>query len=241
MKHRLIRAGLWLVVGALIWLPLTSVALCIALRTLGQTSPWALPVAALFYWRDYGGTPAVARWLPLCAGGAGLVALVPAWCALFWPAGQRLRVARDGQKPSAPRRALSDVHGNADWMSIKDAVSLFPGPHPAYGGVVVGEAYRVDLDKVASIRFDPGDRSTWGRGGSAPLLIDPCTADATHGAVFAGSGGYKTTAITISDLGFLDRLGGRARPVMSGRPHDRSHAREVWAQSRHDRPWPGQI
>ena len=202
MKHRLIRAGFWLVLGALIWLPLTSVALCIALRTLDQTSPWALPAAAFFYWRDYGGTPAVAHWLPLCAAGAGLVALVPAWCALFWPASQRLRVARDGQKPSAPRRALSDVHGNADWMSIKEAVSLFPGPHPAYGGVVVGEAYRVDLDKVAGVRFDPGDRSTWGRGGAAPLLIDPCTADATHGAVFAGSGGYKTTAITIPTLAF---------------------------------------
>jgi type IV secretion system protein VirD4 len=202
MKRRLIRTGPWLVAGALLWLPMTSVALCIALRTLDRISASALPVAAFYYWRDHGGTPPVARWLPLCAGGAAFLALVPVWCAMFWPPSQRLRVARAGQKPSAPRRALSDAHGSADWMSISDAASLFPGPHPAYGGVVVGEAYRVDLDKVADVRFDPGDRTTWGRGGSAPLLIDPCTADATHGAVFAGSGGYKTTAITIPTLAF---------------------------------------
>ena len=101
---------------------------------------------------------------------------------------------------SAPRRALSELHGGADWMSMAEARRLFPGPHPAYGGVVVGEAYRVDQDKVARVRFDPDDQTTWGRGGHASLLIDPCTADATHGAVFAGSGGYKTTAIVVPTL-----------------------------------------
>ena len=53
-----------------------------------------------------------------------------------------------GEKIPAPRRALSDAHGSADWMSMEEARTLFPGPHPAYGGVVVGEAYRVDRDKV---------------------------------------------------------------------------------------------
>ena len=56
---------------------------------------------------------------------------------------------------------------------MKDAMALFAGPHPLYGGVVVGEAYRVDHDKVADVRFDPDRRSTWGRGGTAPMLIDP--------------------------------------------------------------------
>ena len=65
---------------------------------------------------------------------------------------------------------------------------------------MVGEAYRVDQDKVAGVRFDPGDKTTWGQGGTARLLIDPCTADATHGAVFAGTGGFKTTAITVPTL-----------------------------------------
>jgi type IV secretion system protein VirD4 len=202
MKRRLAWTGFWLVIGALVWLPIASIALCLALRTLDQTNSWAVPIAAFYYWRDYGGTPAVAHWLPVCAVGAGLLALMPAWCALFWPASQRLRVAKLGQKPGAPRRALSDIHGSADWMTMKDAMALFAGPHPLYGGVVVGEAYRVDQDKVANVRFDPDNRSTWGRGGTAPLLIDPCTADATHGAVFAGSGGYKTTAITIPTLAF---------------------------------------
>ena len=200
MTSRLTWTAAWLLFGALLWLPLTSVALCVALRTWDRTSPWVLPFAAFYYWRDHGGAPGVARWLPVCAGGAGLLALAPAYCALFWPENRHLRAARAGQKPSAPRRALSDVHGNADWMSMKDAIRFFPGPNPLYGGVVVGEAYRVDQDKVAGLRFDPDDRGTWGRGGTAPLLIDPCTADATHGAVFAGSGGFKTTAITIPTL-----------------------------------------
>jgi type IV secretion system protein VirD4 len=200
MRRRLAWTGIWLAIGALLWLPLTSVALCLALRTLNRTSPFVLPVAAYYYWRDFGGTPAVAFWLPLCAGGAGLLALAPAWCALFWPGSRRLRTARTGQTAPAPPRALSDLHGGADWMSMAEARRLFPGPHPAYGGVVVGEAYRVDQDKVAGVRFDPDDRTTWGRGGTAPLLIDPCTADATHGAVFAGSGGYKTTAIVVPTL-----------------------------------------
>lgn len=113
---------------------------------------------------------------------------------------RRLRPARPGERPPAPVRAASDTHGNADWLSMAEARQLFPGPHPAYGGVVVGEAYRVDHDKVAGLRFDPDNRATWGQGGKAPLLVDPCTAEATHGAVFAGSGGYKTTAITLPTL-----------------------------------------
>ena len=202
MKRRLAWTGVWLAIGAMAWLPLTSVALCLALRTLDRTTPWALPIAAFYYWRDFSGAPAVAHWLPLCAIGAGILAVAPAWCALFWPENQRLRVARTGRTPDAPRRASSDLHGGADWMSMKDAIRFFPGPHPGYGGVVVGEAYRVDQDKVAGIRFDPDDKNTWGQGGKAPLLIDPCTSDATHGAVFAGTGGYKTTAITVPTLAY---------------------------------------
>ena len=78
MKRRLAWTGFWLVIGALVWLPIASVALCLALRTLDRTSSWALPIAAFYYWRDYSGTPAVAHWLPVCAVGAGLLALVPA-------------------------------------------------------------------------------------------------------------------------------------------------------------------
>ena len=54
-------------------------------------------------------------------------------------------------------------------MGMQEALQLFPGPHPAYGGVVVGEAYRVDQDKTAEGRFNPDAPSTWGKGGSAPI------------------------------------------------------------------------
>ena len=99
------------------------------------------------------------------------------------------------------RRAASDNFGHADWLAMKQAQKLFPGPDPAYGGIVVGEAYRVDHDPVARrSRFSPRDRATWGRGGTAPVLIDPCHGGATHALVFAGSGGFKTTAVAIPTL-----------------------------------------
>lgn len=99
------------------------------------------------------------------------------------------------------KRARSDNHGHADWLSMKDARRLFPGPDPEYGGIVVGEAYRVDDDRATRGRpFDPGDRATWGAGGTAPLLVDPCRTGSTHALVLAGSGGFKTTSVGIPTL-----------------------------------------
>ena len=154
------------------------------------------------YWMQDGGNPQ-ARTNLLISGGApaafaALLILLVLVAAFRAP--RRLRPARSGQKPPPPERAASDVHGNAEWLTIKAARQLFPGPHPEYGGVVVGEAYRVDQDRVADISFDPDQRSTWGIGGKAPLLIDPCRSGSTHGLVFAGSGGYKTTAIAVPTL-----------------------------------------
>ena len=202
MKRRLRWAAGVAVAGAVAWFPMTSVGTTLLLRTYDQTSAAVLPAAAYYYWRDHRTVPQVANALPLAGWGAGALALLPGALVLCWPQSQRLRRARPGEVPPPPRRALSDAHGNADWMTLADARKLFPGPHPAYGGVVVGECYRVDKDKVAGVRFDPDDPATWGQGGKAPLLIDPCTSDATHGAVFAGSGGYKTTAVTIPTLAF---------------------------------------
>ena len=97
-------------------------------------------------------------------------------------------------------RAKSDNHGHADWLSMREARALFPGPDPAHGGVVVGEAYRVDQDRVANIAFDPANRRTWGAGGSAPLLVDPCRSGPTHALVVAGSGGFKTTSVGVPTM-----------------------------------------
>ena len=98
------------------------------------------------------------------------------------------------------QRARSDNFGHAAWLSMRDAQKLFPGPDPAYGGIVVGEAYRVDEDRVARMAFNPAKRTTWGRGGTAPLLIDPCRTGPTHALVLAGSGGFKTTSVGVPTL-----------------------------------------
>lgn len=97
-------------------------------------------------------------------------------------------------------RARSDNHGHADWLSMREARRLFPGPDPAHGGLVVGEAYRVDQDRTARRAFDPAEPRSWGRGGTAPLLVDPCRTGPTHALAFAGSGGFKTTSIAIPTL-----------------------------------------
>jgi type IV secretion system protein VirD4 len=96
---------------------------------------------------------------------------------------------------------VTDNHGHARWLSIPEALRLFPGPTPGYGGVVVGEALRVDLDRsVAGVRFLPHDRSTWGRGGTAPLLIDPCTDGSGHSLIFAGTGSFKSVSAVCTIL-----------------------------------------
>lgn len=48
--------------------------------------------------------------------------------------------------------------------------------------------------------FDPRDRSTWGKGGKAPLLVFDLGWGGTHGLVFAGSGSYKTVSTCVPTL-----------------------------------------
>ncbi len=109
-----------------------------------------------------------------------------------------LRVAMRGDAAfasAAPRRihGKRSIHGDAEWMAVKDARRLFPEA----GGIVVGEAYRVDKDTVADRGFRADDRETWGVGGKAPLLCFDASFGSTHGLVFAGSGGFKTTSVTV--------------------------------------------
>lgn len=131
--------------------------------------------------------PVVGRWLLIGAG-------VPtAFLGLFAIRLVQLRGGRVTQ-PGQVVRGSTDNHGHAAWMSMKEARARFPGPHHGFGGVVVGEAYRVDQDRTAKVAFNPQRPATWGQGGKAPLLIDPCQVGPTHSLVFAGSGGFKTVS-----------------------------------------------
>lgn len=97
--------------------------------------------------------------------------------------------------PEAPRRVAGKraLHGDADWMQMSRARRLF---HQA-GGIVIGEAYRVDRDRAVGQGFRADDRASWGRGGKAPLLCFDGSFGSSHGLAFAGSGGFKTTSVTI--------------------------------------------
>lgn len=96
---------------------------------------------------------------------------------------------------AAPRRIAGKraVHGEADWMKLTDAAKLFP----VAGGIVIGERYRVDKDGVAEMPFRAGEAQSWGAGGRSPLLCFDGSFGSSHGIVFAGSGGFKTTSVTI--------------------------------------------
>ncbi len=109
-----------------------------------------------------------------------------------------LRVARKGNAAfarSEPKRMRGRraLHGEADWMKMPEAEKLFSEA----GGMVIGEKYRVDRDSAAAMAFRSGDAATWGDGGKSPLLCFDGSFGSSHGIVFAGSGGYKTTSVTV--------------------------------------------
>lgn len=126
---------------------------------------------------------------PATGMGAILVAIAGVFAA---------RVATRGNAAfatSTPRRVSGKraIHGEVNWMRLNDAKRLFPES----GGIVVGEAYRVDKDTVADRGFRADDRETWGAGGKSALLCFDASFGSTHGLVFAGSGGFKTTSVTV--------------------------------------------
>ncbi|UGX89863.1 Ti-type conjugative transfer system protein TraG (plasmid) [Bradyrhizobium barranii subsp. barranii] len=109
-----------------------------------------------------------------------------------------LRVAMRGNAAfaaAAPRRihGRRAIHGESDWMTMSEAARLFPEA----GGIVVGERYRVDRDAVAGQPFRADDAETWGAAGKSPLLCFDASFGSSHGIAFAGSGGFKTTSVTV--------------------------------------------
>jgi type IV secretion system protein VirD4 len=114
------------------------------------------------YALNFDGNPRVARWLKIGAG-AGVVPPVMMISAIIYRGrqvvGPRLRRPLFGGTVKSPL-AVTDNHGRAEWMSMEKARERFPGVNPAFGGIVIGEAYRVDQDNVADKRFDPECRAT---------------------------------------------------------------------------------
>jgi type IV secretion system protein VirD4 len=88
------------------------------------------------------------------------------------------------------KRAL---HGEADWMKVSEAEKLFPEPAASS----IGERYRVDRDSTAIVVPSRRARRAGARGGKSPLLCFDGSFGSSHGIVFAGSGGFKTTSVTI--------------------------------------------
>lgn len=194
----------------------TKTLVLIAMMTSGTAaigSAWTLAASWIFVWLGglffafprpwvtwwlYVLSDPIDRWTKLYLAVSGLLAAVPVALvgvlvgyAIRPP--RKLRRSLSGEM-RASERGVTDNHGHADWLPIKAMMTLFPGPRHTYGGVVVGEAYRVDQDPACQVRFDPQDGATWGQGGKASLLIDPCTDGPTHSLMFAGSGGFKTTS-----------------------------------------------
>jgi type IV secretion system protein VirD4 len=109
-----------------------------------------------------------------------------------------LRVAVIGNAAfsrSEPKRIRGKraLHGEAEWMKLPEAGKLFGEA----GGIVIGERYRVDRDSTAALSFRADLPETWGAGGKSPLLCFDGSFGSSHGIVFAGSGGFKTTSVTI--------------------------------------------
>jgi type IV secretion system protein VirD4 len=187
-------AGLWLVAASALW----------SRGTGAPFTPFAWWDATQWWLANWW----VNLWLVLAAAVPTILLAMLAF-GLFqvrrWGyRGRRKLIARPDGAVRAVERGITDNHGHTQWRSMADARKLFPGPHPLYGGIVVGEAYRVDHDRsVAGIRFNPGDEHSWGMGGKAPLLIDPCTEGSGHSLVFAGPGGFKTTSAVSTVLSWI--------------------------------------
>jgi type IV secretion system protein VirD4 len=183
--------GAWTVIASLVFLLGT-----------GLIGHFARP---FYQWWSYlfvaSSDPIVATWLEIGAGVAAalLAAMITAILVARRGVGPSLRPRLFGGQ-SAPIRGVTDNHGHADWTPMHKVQRLFPGPTKAYGGLVVGEAYRVDQDWVASQPFDPNNKRTWGKGGKGQLLIDPCRQGPTHSIVFAGSGAFKSQCAVMNLL-----------------------------------------
>lgn len=195
----IIKIGFGLILAAVAW---TVVASLVFLLGTGLLRDFPHPFYQWWlYALSFDGNPRVALWLKIGAG-AGAVPPVLMIAAVVVRGrrvvGPKLRRPFFGGVVGSPL-AVTDNHGHAEWMSMERAKERFSGANAVFGGLVVGEAYRVDKDMVADKRFFAENPKSWGQGGKAPLLIDPCQEGPTHSLMVIGSGGYKTVS-AISTL-----------------------------------------
>ncbi len=176
----------------------TVMATFIFLAGCGLLRAFPHPFWQWWMYLPYNYIPAVHRWLVIGGvaplGFFGLLGVIRLRAA---PRGPSLHRSLFGPNPQPVIRGASDNHGHSDWLPMRQAKRILRARKTDWGGLVIGEAARVDQQSIAGVEFDPTNRRTWGRGGKSPLLIDPCVAGPTHSLIFAGSGGMKTsTAIT---------------------------------------------
>ena len=190
----------WAALAAALWLTLASISFLWMAGLLHSPAipswarPWQWWVYARWFGRSY------SEIALLIASAALATAPFAVWLRLLAMRPGGLRGQWLVRSPGIIR-GTSDNHGHADWMPLAKMRSMFPSlPSNDVGGVVVGEADRVDLGPGAGVDFDPDDRGTWGHGGRAPLLIDRCRRGSTHSMVIGGGGTYKSTTLVTSLL-----------------------------------------
>jgi type IV secretion system protein VirD4 len=195
----IVRIGFSLVFAVIAW---TVVASLVFLLGTGLIHVFPHPFYQWWlYALNFDGNTRVAIWLKVGAGVGVLPPLLMVFAILYrgrQVAGPKLVRPIFGGLAKSPL-AVTDNHGHTRWMTKDEAKERFPGPNRDYGGLVVGECYRVDQDRKSRGRFIPSNPKTWGMGGQAPLLIDPCEIGSTHAMLISGPGGYKTST-AVSNL-----------------------------------------
>lgn len=185
-------------------LPLTAIAGVLGMAGATLLTVWPETTRLLSYRPTYAWSD-ILRTTDMAMFYAGVVGFLLTVSGIRLLLGKSLRT----QSVKPVERAPSDSFGHADWMDMKEAQNLFSDrsnpkgqKEQKFGGIVIGEAYRVDQDAPArrGQKFDPRDRKTWGKGGKAPLLTFDLSWGGTHGLVFAGSGAYKTVSICVPTL-----------------------------------------
>jgi type IV secretion system protein VirD4 len=177
----------------------TALASIIFLAGTGLLGEFRHPFWQWWLYLFYGaGDPVVRHWLVVSGVPGAAVPLVAALAFVVRGRAVHGWTLRHDQPPAravaSPIRSPTDNHGHARWMTLAEARDLWPGPGPKFGGIVVGEAYAPGDDPVAGRRFKPQDPKSWGRGGKAPLFVDPCAEGSTHSLMIAGSGSFKTVS-----------------------------------------------